>query len=285
MKMAGCTAADVQRFCDEQGLVVTVYASATSGSDTNTGRSAAAALKTLTAALTAVRREKASRLLLDGKFHVVETVVLNSLYAGLQIDKWPAGGSGQAPTLSGGVELAASDWSPAAPGTFRAHLSAAQGAALDGAGYIFVGGQRRALVRTPTLHWNASLDPLPADKDSMVNTLGFVYSDGDIDPSWSLDEESVARWTVAAFHSWTKAYHRVKRIFPHNRTILFATPARFPYGMYSYCSKERWYIEGVPELQLEAGSGAWKASSSTRHYMTQPLVELYGGCMVVLKVS
>ena len=100
----------------------------------------------------------------------------------------------------------------------------------------------------------------------MVNTLGFVYSEGDIDPSWSLDEESVGRWTVAAFHSWTKAYHRVKRIFPHNRTILFATPARFPYGMYSYCSKERWYIEGVPELQLEAGSGAWKASATELVY-------------------
>ena len=28
-----------------------------------------------------------------------------------------------------------------------------------------------------------------------------------------------------------------------------------------------------------------RRQSQTGHYMTQPLVELYGGCMVVLKVS
>ena len=47
-----------------------------------------------------------------------------------------------------------------------------------------------------------------------------------------------------------------------SRTIRFATPARFPYGMYSHCPKERWCIEGVPALQLEAGSGARKASAA-----------------------
>eukprot|EP01051_Picozoa_sp_SAG22_P016787 SAG22_NODE_2448_length_2557_cov_7.838893_1_plen_700_part_00 len=267
MKKAGCTAADVRAFCAEAGLT-TVYASATSGSDRNTGRSAAAALQTMTAALTAVRRDKAKRLLLDGKFGVAETIVLNSRYAGLQIDRWPGASSGQVPTLSGGAELAASGWAPApgTPGVFQTSLSVAQSSALDGAGVIFVGGQRRAVVRTPTLHWNASLDPLPADKGSDVNTLGFVYSAGDIDPAWSLDKASVARWTVAAFHSWTKAYHRVKHVFPHNRTILFATPARFPYGMYEYCSKERWYIEGVPELRLQPGSGRWKATATTLFY-------------------
>ena len=31
-------------------------------------------------------------------------------------------------------------------------------------------------MRTPTLHWNASLNP--ADKNDAVNRLGFVYSPG-----------------------------------------------------------------------------------------------------------
>jgi hypothetical protein len=29
----------------------------------------------------------------------------------------------------------------------------------------------------------------------------------------------------------------------------------------------------------------YRTAIKVRHYMTQPLVELYGGCMVVLKVS
>jgi hypothetical protein len=33
-----------------------------------------------------------------------------------------------------------------------------------------------------------------------------------------------------------------------------------------------WQLQGAKVLELE-------------HYVTQPLVELYGGCMVVLKVS
>ena len=36
--------------------------------------------------------------------------------------------------------------------------------------------------------------------------------------------------------------------------------------MYSYCSRERWYIEGVPELDLPAGSGVWRASATQLFY-------------------
>jgi hypothetical protein len=31
--------------------------------------------------------------------------------------------------------------------------------------------------------------------------------------------------------------------------------------------------------------GVFREANPRPHYMTQPLVELYGGCMVVLKVS
>jgi hypothetical protein len=47
------------------------------------------------------------------------------------------------------------------------------------------------------------------------------------------------------------------------------------------------YAEAFPQLGAEL-FGAARASGGAahgRHYMTQPLVELYGSCMVVLKVS
>jgi hypothetical protein len=37
--------------------------------------------------------------------------------------------------------------------------------------------------------------------------------------------------------------------------------------------------------QRRAGGARGGAGQQVRHYMNQPLVELYGGCMVVLKVS
>ena len=39
---------------------------------------------------------------------------------------------------------------------------------------------------------------------------------------------------------------------------------------------------GVPQQRREVGGNT---TSLGGHYMTQPLVELYGGCMVVLKIS
>lgn len=143
-----------------------------------------------------------------------------------------------------------------------ANVSSAIGGALDAAGAVFVNGERRAVVRTPTLHWNASLGP----RHSPENVLGFVYSDGDIDPRWSLAPENVARWRVAAFHSWNKAYHRVRSITPSNRTIKFVGPAQFGYGDYTYCSLYRWYVENVPEMLLHPGSGTWRSSATSLYY-------------------
>jgi hypothetical protein len=92
------------------------------------------------------------------------------------------------------------------------------------------------------------------------------------------------RWTVVAFHSWTKAYHKVKAVFPQNSTILFQTHARFGYGMYEYCSKERWYIENIPELPLQAGSGTWKASATELLYAPMPGEDLHGQTVVEIPV-
>jgi hypothetical protein len=112
--------------------------------------------------------------------------------------------------------------------------------------------------RTPTLHWFSSLVTDArgrAVKGSPENKLGFVYSESDglALSGWSLTPASLARWTVAAFHSWTKAYHRVKAVFPHNRTILFSTPAKFAYGDYPYCSKNRWYHLRVTSMAISIG--------------------------------
>ena len=152
-RAAGCSAADVQRFCDEGGI--TVYASATAGSDANDGRSPATALRTLAAAVAATRRVKASQLLLQGKFFVNATLEqahkqpaacdiwrdyldrlfcdsrLNSQNVGLHIDKWPGSAqvTSEGPTLSGGQQLDAGQWfrTVGAPGLWKTRLTAAQG--------------------------------------------------------------------------------------------------------------------------------------------------------------
>ena len=274
LRVAGCGPVDVERYCSDGG--VGVYVSSNDGSDANDGRSPTTALRTLDAAWPAVRRLKASFLLLDGVFRLAETVTLNSPYAGLRIDRWPGR---PAPVISGSAQLPSSGWTPSAsePGVWRVGLTATQAAALDGAGAILAGGKRRTVVRTPMFHWNASLNE---DKNAEENSLGFVYQHSSIDPEWSLSPASLQRWTVAAFHSWNKAYHKVKAVFPHNNTILFQAHARFGYGMYEYCSKERWYIENLPELPLPAGSGTWKASATELLYAPMPGEDLHGHTVI-----
>jgi hypothetical protein len=44
-------------------------------------------------------------------------------------------------------------------------------------------------------------------------------------------------------------------------------------------------VHGHPSEVREVGRHRWGEPQRLRHYMIQPLVELYGGFMVVLKVS
>ena len=55
--------------------------------------------------------------------------------------------------------------------------------------FFVLAGERRGVVRTPTLHWNTSLGA----RFSPENKRGFHYSEGDIPADWSLAPESVAR--------------------------------------------------------------------------------------------
>ena len=123
LRVAGCGPVDVERYCSEGG--VGVYVSSNGGSDANDGRSPTTALRTLDAAWPAVRRLKASFLLLDGVFRLAETVTLNSPYAGLRIDRWPGR---PAPVISGSAQLPSSGWTPSAsePGVWRVGLTALQ---------------------------------------------------------------------------------------------------------------------------------------------------------------
>ena len=61
-------------------------------------------------------------------------------------------------------------------------------------------------------------------------------------------------WHVGAYHSWTKAFHTVKSVDISTGTIMFGEASMFGYGEYTYCSDYRFYIEGVPELELTPGS-------------------------------
>jgi hypothetical protein len=104
---------------------------------------------------------------------------------------------------------------------------------------------------------------------------GFVVAASTLDAGWSLDAASLAQWRVGAFHSWTKAFHTVKSVAKskgsgsgsgsksdsgsdgsndEEYTIMFGERALFGYGEYTYCSDYRFYIEGIPEMDLTPGS-------------------------------
>ena len=263
LRAAGCSHADIEEYCSDDGAASTVWVSSAQGDDSRDGTSADNALRTIAAALPLVRKLKAAALLLDGQFRLAEPLTLNAPLAGLRVDKWPGR---PAPVLSGAQALPSGSWQPVRSGdfggVFRAPLTPAQAAALDGAGAVIVGGKKFSPLRTPTQHWNTSLG---GTRNAPENVLGFVYGEGTIDPSWSLAPESLARWTVAAFHSWNKAYHKVKAVFPHNRTILFETPAKFGYGDYEYCSEGRFYVEGVPEMKL-VDKGSWRSTATELYF-------------------
>lgn len=228
---------------------VSLFVSAALGNDTNAGTSPDAPLATLAAAVVSARRLKPTSILLSGRLQMTESpVTLNSQVEGLTISQWPGK---PAAVLSGGIDIPASSWTKtdAASEVWSAPLPAAAAAALSNssAGAIFVGGVRRNIVRTPTLRWSASVGATGSKRS-------FIVAKGTLDPKWSLDAASVARWRVAAFHSWTKAYHTVESIDAESGTITFGEEAMFPYGEFVYCSERRFYIEGVPELELSAGS-------------------------------
>eukprot|EP01052_Picozoa_sp_SAG31_P042913 SAG31_NODE_6973_length_1830_cov_1.006355_1_plen_328_part_10 len=222
----------------------------------------------------------ATELLLDGTFHLSEQLVLSPWKTGpgLRVDKWPGKPK---PVISGGAVIPAASWtqSKQEQGVWEAELTGTMSAALDGGAAMYVCGERRTVVKTPTLHWNSSLGP----RFSAANKLGFVYTEGDIPPSWSLAPERLSRWRVAAFHSWNKAYHRVKSINRNTREIRFRGPAQFGYGDYTYCSKERYYFENVPEMKLQPGSGHWR-SSATRLFYAPTLGEDMASVQVVVPV-
>ena len=174
--------------------------------------------------------------------------------------------------LSGGVDIPHAAWIRSGTSdVWSASLTSEAAAALSNssAGSIFVAGVRRNIVRTPSLRWSKSLGA----KGSTAAKQGFIVARGTLDPTWSLDAASVSLWRVAAFHSWTKAYHTVKSVDNASGTITFNEEAFFGYGEYEYCSGSRFYIEGVPELDLTPGS--WRVipaatSSSPAHLEYRP---------------
>lgn len=233
----------------------TIYASGVNGRDDNSGTSPDQPVRSIQKALDQARTTKAASVQLSGRFRMEQTATVGVQHGFLRVEQWPGK---EAAVLSGGIDVAANATAPSSSAaTWTLPLSSVAAAALShaGAGDIFVDGRRRSVVRSATLHWEASLGP----KNSEISKWGFVYAEGDIDPNWSLNRSK--SWRVAAFHSWTKAYHTVARVFPHNRTLLFREPASFGYGDYTYCSKQRYYLEGVPELPLTPGS--WRVVTTS----------------------
>eukprot|EP00040_Diaphanoeca_grandis_P009685 m.49744 g.49744 ORF g.49744 m.49744 type:complete len:772 (+) comp21110_c0_seq1:179-2494(+) len=247
-----CIAA-IMGSCAINGAIspISVWVSDT-GSDDNSGTSPSSPLNTISAGLLMVQRLKATTLRVAGFHRVNETLFVDTGTAKtLTIDAWP---DGAAPTISGGAVLPMSTWTRDARGFFVAEVGPLMAKSLVHEASIYVGDSlsRRTMVRTETLHWSKPLDNI-ADQN-----LGFIYSADDIDPSWSMNSSSLARWRINVHHSWVTSWHTVKSIDPKTRTIRFNEAAQMTFGSSVYCSKHRWSIEGVPELPLVPGT--WRIS-------------------------
>ena len=195
----------------------TIFVDPATGSDGNTGTVPDQPLASLSAALRSLRKLKGpAAILLAGKLFLNETLTFPQTARDVTVTQWP----GKPPAVvSGGVELPSAAWTRAAnDAVWSAPLSAAAATALSytSAGSIFVGGIRRHIVRTKTLRWKAAI----GDKGSAASRSGFVVGDGVLNSSWSLSPASLAQWRVAAYHSWTKAFHTVKSIAVTTGTIL-----------------------------------------------------------------
>jgi len=230
----------------------TIFVDPVSGSNENAGTAPDEPLATIAAALTVVSKIKGpAMILLAGKVVLNETLTFPRTARDLIVTQWPGK---SAAVISGGIEVPAATWtrSPGSDGVWSARLTDVAATALSytSAGSIFIGEARRHIVRTPTLRWKTSLGA----KGSKASRSGFIVGEGVLNSSWSLSPASLAQWRVGAYHSWTKAFHTVKSVDISTGTIMFGEASMFGYGEYTYCSDYRFYIEGVPELELTPGS-------------------------------
>ena len=240
-----------------------IFVSASSGDDSATGLTPATAVQSLGRAQSLWRRKTGfQRVYLSGNFFLNKTLMLWKIDSHVALQPWPASNKRTTPRLSGGIPVA--HWKSVSAGIWQAETHAPATASS-----IFVTAsngtvQRRYRVRTQILFWDKPLSWVNKE----ISRWGFVYSPGDISENWDLSPTSIAQWRVIVFHQWSKSYHTVRAIFPHNRTILFRQPAPYFYGNFvnNTASAKRWYIENIPELVLEPGSGQWRITSSKLFY-------------------
>eukprot|EP01052_Picozoa_sp_SAG31_P045807 SAG31_NODE_8518_length_1437_cov_1.307175_1_plen_298_part_00 len=207
LRVAGCTAADVDHFCASRPCAVFVCSG--TGSDSNPG-TAEAPLRSLMGAVAMARQRVAAGasagciIYIAGTHRLRNTLELGPTDANLQLQRWSTPNK-QPPLISGGLPVPASRWRATADGIWTASLSKEE---LDVEGLdsewqpssLFVGGQRRARVRTPILRWVAPLASASTAEGKSVDHYGFVFAEDDIPNSWAVDASALSSWRVVAFH-------------------------------------------------------------------------------------
>eukprot|EP01084_Bolivina_argentea_P061561 112514_1 len=119
---------------------------------------------------------------------------------------------------------------------------------------FWINNKRRNKIETDVLYWDNILDPNDTNND--INSWGLVYKKGDIDKSWNLMAPGVI---VFVFHQWTVSLHQVSYHNFNNQTIIFAQPSDVPIGKLVKASQKRYYIQGIPQMDLLSQSGSWSA--------------------------
>lgn len=205
---------------------------------------------------------------LEGNFWLNKSLNLWKSDSNMMFQQWSRNKkrSSGSTIISGGVAVPQSAWKPhpTDPGVWQASVSSS--IPLN-ASSIFVDNSRRYRIRTPIMYWDKPI----SWSDTERSCWGFVYSKGNINPSWDLSPNALAHWRVVAFHQWSKSYHTVRAVYPQNNTIIFKQPAPFYYGQFvnNTASGKRWYIENIPELAIVAKSGQWRLTESFLTYAPQ----------------
>lgn len=258
----------------------------TTGSDTNAG-TLAAPLATFGAAQKALctRRggdysKEGAIVLRSGVYSVSSPLLLTAADNNTVVSTHSAdlaAGKGRA-VLSGGVPI--TGWQPVTVNghsVLRAKLPPEAGGSSS---QLFVNGARRPRARSPNIgkdtrglvtsvhRWASPLVPMPDNGGACppVNSMGFVYNGTAMDPSWT---EADDIWLLT-FHAWTAKWHKVMRVFPENRTVLFTPESRNTcIGQYARQGGQRYIIENAKALLDEPGE--WYLDNASRTLLYYPL--------------
>ena len=204
-------------------------------------------------ALRAVREARAAGarpvgvVLADGIYELAEPLVFTHQEGGRDLELcWKAAEDAR-PILSGGRRI--TGWEVGEDGRWRVVLPEVREGTWDFT-QLWVNDQRRFRPRLPREGWytvEAALEPSEAAAGQGHDR--FVYSAGDIDPTW----DDLATIEVMALHIWSASRMRIGAIDPESHAVSFTGPTRTLQRWGAFLPGYRYRLENVRAALGEPG--------------------------------